>query len=122
MTPVDELLLFSASTFVVLLVIGRTRAAGSIATILYAGQLLALVKMGVPADTPIPASVALSVLDQPMAWRFDALSWYFALITLGAAFVSSWYASGAWLKVYVDAGSSAGLGASGGTTDDGVLS
>jgi NADH-quinone oxidoreductase subunit M len=100
MTPLDELLLFSALTFVVLLAIGRARVAGAIATILYGGQLLALIKMGVPTEEAVPASLLVTVLDQPMTWRFDALSWYFALITIGAALAASWYASGSWLDAY----------------------
>jgi formate hydrogenlyase subunit 3/multisubunit Na+/H+ antiporter MnhD subunit len=100
MTALDELLLFSALTFVVLLFAGRTRAAGGVATILYAGQLLALIKMGVPGMEPIGSALEISVFDQPMHWRYDALSWFFALITVGAALASAWYASGAWAAAY----------------------
>ena len=101
MTPLDELLFFSALTFLVLLLIGRMRMAGGIAAILYGGQLLALIKMGVPSGEPIPSALLITVLDQPMTWRYDALSWYFALITVGAAFFSAWYASGGWLDRYI---------------------
>ncbi len=35
-------------------------------------------------------------MEHTLSWRFDALSWYFAIITLGAAFLSSWFAAGEW--------------------------
>jgi NADH-quinone oxidoreductase subunit M len=103
-TPLDELLLFSALTVVVLLAVGRLRIAGPVAAILYGGQLLALLKMGVPGGEPVPSGLVTRVLDQHMTWRFDALSWYFALITLGAAMLSAWFASGAWLDAYARKG------------------
>ena len=82
MTSLDQLLLFSAFTFVFLLFFGHLRMAGSIATILYGGQLLGLIKMGLPGAEPVPSALLITVLDQPMTWRYDALSWFFALITI----------------------------------------
>jgi len=100
MTPLDRLYLTSALTVLVLLLVGRTRRAGWLATLLYAGQVLALIGIDIPQGASVPSTLALSVLDQPMHWRFDGLSWFFALITLGAALFASWYASGAWMDRY----------------------
>jgi NADH-quinone oxidoreductase subunit M len=33
-------------------------------------------------------------------WSFTGLSWFFALITIGAAFLASWFASGEWGQRY----------------------
>lgn len=105
MTPLDELLLFSGLTFVAMLFIGKWRMAGAIAAVLYGGQLLALIKMGVPASgDPVPSVMLITVLDQPMTWRYDALSWFFALITVGAGMLSAWYASGVWGEKYTREG------------------
>jgi NADH-quinone oxidoreductase subunit M len=97
MTPLDLLLVVSALTALALLALGHLRAAGALAPALYAAQLLVLLGMGLPAGSAVPSSLHLTVLDQPMTWRYDALSWFFALITLGAALFSAWYASGVWM-------------------------
>jgi formate hydrogenlyase subunit 3/multisubunit Na+/H+ antiporter MnhD subunit len=104
MTPLDQLLLASAITVALLLVLGHLRLAGPLAVVLYAVQLGLLLNTGIPADGPVAASLAITVLDQPLTWRYDALSWFFALITLGAAVLSAWYASGAWLARYLEEG------------------
>jgi NADH-quinone oxidoreductase subunit M len=102
------LLSVSALTVAVMLVIGHTRAAGWIATILYALQGGLLLSMGEIAYTPgvIEASLRFSVLGQPMAWEFTTLSWFFALITLGAALAAAWYAAGEWGERYQASGGS----------------
>lgn len=97
MTALDLLLVVSALTALALLALGHLRAAGILAPALYAAQLLLLLGMGLPADSPVPSSLHLTVLDQPMTWRYDALSWLFAVITVGAALFCAWYASGVWM-------------------------
>ncbi|MEW8587421.1 MAG: NADH dehydrogenase subunit, partial [Candidatus Thiodiazotropha sp.] len=103
LTLLDELLLFSGATLLVALFIGRGLAAGWMVTILYGGQLLALLKMAVLGyeGGTIASSLTLEVMGQALSWRFDALSWFFALITIGSALLSSWFSCGAWERSYI---------------------
>ncbi len=102
LTPLDELLLFSGATVLVALLLGRRLAAGWMVTILYGMQLLGLLKLASLGygGEPVAASLSFEVLDQRLAWRFDALSWFFALITLGSALFSSWYSCGEWERAF----------------------
>ncbi|MGA7981509.1 MAG: proton-conducting transporter membrane subunit [Chromatiaceae bacterium] len=109
MTALDHLLLVSGLTAFALLLFGRLRFAGWMAVLLYAVQLVLLIKTGALQHGPVTSSIAISVLGQPITWRYDAMSWFFALITLGAAVVTAWYAAGAWLDTYVKRGQSARL-------------
>ena len=98
MTALDHLLLLSATSVFAMLLFGRQRYAGWLSTLLYAVQFAALVRfadVGYGAE-PIQSTLHFGVLGHELAWRFDALSWYFALITIGAALLASWYASGSW--------------------------
>ncbi|MEW8561878.1 MAG: proton-conducting transporter membrane subunit, partial [Candidatus Thiodiazotropha sp.] len=106
LTLLDELLLFSGATLLVALFIGRGLAAGWMVTILYGGQLLALLKMAVLGyeGGTIASSLTLEVMGQALSWRFDALSWFFALITIGSALLSSWFSCGAWERSYIRQG------------------
>ncbi|MEJ2454184.1 MAG: proton-conducting transporter membrane subunit [Candidatus Thiodiazotropha sp.] len=101
-TPLDELLLYSGATVLVALLLGRRLAAGWMVTILYGVQLLGLLKMASLGygGTPISSSLSFQVLGQTLSWRFDALSWFFALITLGSALLSSWYSCGEWERAF----------------------
>ena len=106
MTPLDLLLLLSVGSFLLLLAVGNLRFAGPLAAVLYAGQLAALLWMGLPKGGAIPASLHLTVLGHDMSWRYDALSWFFALITIGAALLAAWYAAGVWADRYAADGRS----------------
>ncbi len=106
LTPLDTLFLVSALTVVLMLLIGRMRIAGPVAVILYGAQFAALIATGTLFGEPVTSSFVVSVLDQPMHWRYDALSWFFAMITIGAAFVSAWYAAGAWMDRFREQGRS----------------
>lgn len=106
MTPLDELLLFSAITFVLMLLFGRMKMAAGVAVILYAGQFIALLKTGAMSGDPVAASITISVFDQPMHWRYDGLSWFFAMITIGAAGLAALFAAGPWLDKYIEQGHS----------------
>jgi formate hydrogenlyase subunit 3/multisubunit Na+/H+ antiporter MnhD subunit len=101
-TPLDELLLYSGVTVLVALLLGRKLEAGWMVTILYGVQLLGLIKMASLGygGAAIASSLSFEVLGQTLSWRFDALSWFFALITLGAALLSSWYSCGEWERAF----------------------
>ncbi|MBV2089471.1 MAG: NADH dehydrogenase subunit [Candidatus Thiodiazotropha sp. (ex Ctena orbiculata)] len=102
----DELLIFSAATVLVALILGRGLAVGWMVTILYGGQLLVLLKMAALGygGNPIASELSLSVMGQDLSWRFDALSWFFALITLVAALLTSWFSCGEWERKFKQQG------------------
>ena len=109
MTSLDQLLLLSALTAIVALLAGNSKISGWLATLLYAGQFFLLLSMsglGYGSLAVVDSSMSFHVLDIEMHWRFDALSWFFALITLGAALLSSWFAAGEWGRHYRQQGSS----------------
>ncbi|MGD2082753.1 MAG: proton-conducting transporter membrane subunit, partial [Chromatiales bacterium] len=80
--------------------------AGPLLVVLYGAQLAALVYSGTLSGEPVTASFGVRVLGQPMHWRYDALSWFFAMISIGAGFFCAWYASGAWQGTYAEGGRS----------------
>ena len=109
MTSLDQLLLLSALTAFVALLAGNSKISGWLATVLYAGQFFLLLSMsglGYGSLAVVESSMSFHVLGLDMHWRFDALSWFFALITLGAALLSSWFAAGEWGQHYRQQGSS----------------
>jgi len=97
-SALDHLLLTALLTVVLALLAGGRRLGGWLLTLSYAGQLAALLRLsplayegGVALATP-----SFTVFGQPLGWRFDALSWFFALITIAAALLASWFAAGDW--------------------------
>ena len=106
LTSLDHLLLISALTLGLMLLIGGMRIAGAVSVVLYAAQFAALIATGTLFGEPVASSFVLQVLDQNLHWRFDALSWFFGMITIGAAFVSAWYAAGAFMDRFREQGHS----------------
>jgi NADH-quinone oxidoreductase subunit M len=109
MTPLDQLLLLSGLSVVAVFVLGNRPVTGWCATLLYVIQGVALLQMsglGYGNVQGIESSVTFEVLGHALHWRFDGLSWFFALITLGAAILASWFASGEWGQRYRGAGGS----------------
>jgi NADH-quinone oxidoreductase subunit M len=112
MSPLDQLLGVSAVTVIAMLLFGNVRSAGWWAVALYAvqaGVLLLMSGLGYGSQQLVTSGLEISVLDQVLHWRFDALSWFFALITLGAALCSSWFAAGEWAQRYREQGGSTRL-------------
>ncbi|MCU7814906.1 MAG: NADH dehydrogenase subunit [Candidatus Thiodiazotropha sp. (ex Lucinoma kastoroae)] len=106
LTSLDELLIFSGATLLVALILGRGLAAGWMTTVLYGGQLLVIIKMAALgySDATIQASISFEIMGQSLSWRFDALSWFFALITVASALLSSWFSSGEWERSFKQQG------------------
>lgn len=106
MSALDVLLLFSGFSLLMTLLLGKQRFAGWMNSLLYAIQLILLLRMSSVGygGEAIFSSFNIEVMDQRLSWRFDALSWFFAVITLGAALFSSWYASGAWGLRFIEKG------------------
>ena len=69
--------------------------------VLYVGQFLLIINMASlvymgSSVSEIQSSFHLVLLGESLQWRFDALSWFFAIITVGAALFASLFMSGAW--------------------------
>jgi NADH-quinone oxidoreductase subunit M len=104
LTPLDLLFLLSGLTLVLMLLFGRLRMAGMLSVLLYAAQFAALVATDTLHGGPQASSLQIGVLEHTLHWRYDALSWFFAMITIGAGFVCAWYAAGAWTDRYREQG------------------
>ncbi len=106
MTALDNLLLLAALTVLLLLAGRRLSSLGWYLTILFGAQFAGLLMMGGLGygAAPVPSSLSIQVLGHSMGWRFDALSWLFALITVGAGLTSSWYLAGDWGRHYLQRG------------------
>ncbi|MBC8209666.1 MAG: NADH dehydrogenase subunit [Gammaproteobacteria bacterium] len=111
MSMLDTLLLISLLTVLLTGLGQRVTFIGWIATLLLTAQLLTLLLMGKLGygGEIIDASFGFSILGQPLNWRYDALSWFFALITIGSALAGSAFAAGAWGDQYRKEGGNPGL-------------
>ena len=109
--PLDALLLLSLATVLVGLAGLRLPLVGWLLALGYAVQLYALFAMaGIAYEGGEAVSAAAwTILGQELVWRYDALSWFFALITLGAALPTAIYGAGEWADRYREAGGSPGL-------------
>lgn len=107
----DQLLLFSLLTGAVAAFFGDRRIAGTLLAILYFGQFLMLVKLAPLGygGEPVDSAWMPVIFGEALRWRLDALGWYFALITVVAAWLVTWYASGEWGKGYVERGGNLGM-------------
>lgn len=111
MTLLDGLILLALMTAVVSLLGSRHSVIGWVTAALFAGQLFILFLMsglGYGGEV-IQSSLTMSIFGQALSWRFDGLSWFFALITIGAALASSVFAAGEWGRQYRQNGGNPGL-------------
>lgn len=92
MIMLDLLLLTGLLTCVLALLLAGNKAGRFGLTAMYAVQLLLLLQIDPLVITQ--SAFSITVLGQTMGWQFDGLSWFFALITLAIALLSSWYAAG----------------------------
>jgi len=79
---------------------GHRRYAGWLGVLAYAAQLIVLFALW--DQMPIIASFSFTVLDNWVHWKMTGLGWFFAVITLGAAFFSSWYMASEWAETQKD--------------------
>lgn len=111
MTVLDQLLLFAFITGAVASFIGDRRFAGTLLAILYFGQFLLLIKLAPLGYGAVPVISAWQpeLFGETLVWRMDALGWYFAMITVAAGWLVTWYASGEWGEGYRERGGNMGL-------------
>ena len=99
MNLLDLLLLLALFTALAMLVLGNWRAAGWLSVLLYGAQLALVVRIGNALRSGTPAldsELHLQVLGNALHWGMSGLGWFFAFITVGAAFFCAWFASGEW--------------------------
>ena len=106
MTSLDILFLVSGTTLLSAVLFGRLRLAGPVLVILYAAQIWALIHAETLFGDPVVSSWQITVLNQPMNWRYNALSSFFAILAMGAGLVSALYAVGPWLEKHLETGHS----------------
>jgi NADH-quinone oxidoreductase subunit M len=109
MSLLDKLLILSALTVVLALFMGQRKMAGWLVTVVYAGQLAALWMMsglGNGQLEMIHSSLEFTIWQFHLHWQFDALSWFFALITVASAMLASWFSAGGWSRHYHQQGRS----------------
>ncbi|MGD2119839.1 MAG: proton-conducting transporter membrane subunit [Chromatiales bacterium] len=102
LNPLDLLLLVSAATVVIAILIGSMHKAGLLLTLIYAGMLFVLLQFDV--GTVTASSLSIHVFGQALHWQFDSLAWFFAIISIGAAWLASWYTAGEWADGFVESG------------------
>ncbi|WP_198263708.1 proton-conducting transporter membrane subunit [sulfur-oxidizing endosymbiont of Gigantopelta aegis] len=113
MTVLDQLLLFSALSTLVIIGLNRLAWVDKLSPVFYAIALYFLIQMsglGYGEQSSVSASFQLTVLGETLHWRFDAISWFFALITLISALFAAVYMSGAWGQYYREKTSPAASG------------
>jgi NADH-quinone oxidoreductase subunit M len=106
LTPLDLMFGAAAATLLLAILLGRWRIAGPLLTLGYALQFWLLLETGTLRGEPMAAALGFDILGHGLGWRYDALSWFFAMITIGAGFVSAWYAGGSWQRLHQSQGQS----------------
>jgi formate hydrogenlyase subunit 3/multisubunit Na+/H+ antiporter MnhD subunit len=94
MNLLNLLLLLSLLTIGLVYWFGNRRYAGWLGVLAYGAQLMVLVALW--DKMPIMASFSFTVLDNWVHWKMTGLGWFFAVLTVGAAFFSSWYMASEW--------------------------
>ncbi len=98
----DPLLSVSLLTVLLMLGLGQHRHAGWLAVAAYLVQLILLGVMGTmlayspDKDMAIASGLQIVVMGDTMSWAMTGLGWFFAVVTVGAALFTAWFAAGAW--------------------------
>ncbi len=102
MNTFDQLLLLALVTVLTTLLTGGLRWGGWLATLLYAGQLVLLFGMATVGQegASVSSGLAIEVPGFVLHWEMTPLSWFFALLTVGAGLLCSAYAAGEWGQAY----------------------
>ncbi len=92
----DLLLALAFGNLGLMLLAGRNPTAGLLSMILYALQGWVLVMLMPALAEGAASGLAFQVFGWSLSWELNGLGWFFAIITVGAAFFSAWFAAGAW--------------------------
>jgi len=93
----DMLLLVTIAAIPLSALLAPSTAGRWLLVALYALQLGLL--FAIPLGEAAPSGLSFSLLGNAVGWQLDALGWYFAAVTLGAAGFSAAYAAGEWGSV-----------------------
>lgn len=99
MSLLDILLAVALGLAIVMAVAGTARLGGLVASLAYGAMLIVLAMMAPQLDAGpgmIGSALHFGILGQRLGWAINGLGWFFALITVAAAFFASWFASGEW--------------------------
>lgn len=112
MNLLDQLFLISAVAVIAVIVMNRSAWISKLSPVIYALQLFILIKMsslGYGGEI-IHSSYTLTILGESLQWRFDAVSWFFAIITVATGLFAAIFMSGAWGDDYRSKTSNAAYG------------
>lgn len=113
MSGLDQLFIAAAVSVLLVLLLNRTTLADKLAPVLYAVLLIILIRMaalGYGGDA-IAATFKPEFLGFSLHWRYDALSWFFAIITVGIGLFTALFMAGDWARYYREENSPAAYGA-----------
>ncbi len=99
MTNLDLLLLIAAATALAAMAVGRWRGFGTLSVLAYGVQLALLVQAGLDLHAGAggwTSALRLEVFGNTLSWTLTGFGWFFAVITVGAALFSAWFAAGEW--------------------------
>jgi NADH-quinone oxidoreductase subunit M len=102
MSVLDVLFISSAVSVLIVLLLSRTTSIDKLAPALYAVLFIILINMsslGYGGDT-ITSAFNPEFLGFTLHWRYDAVSWFFAIITVGIGLLVAIYMAGDWAKYY----------------------
>jgi len=108
LSPPDLLLSVAVLTVAVVLAAGNSRWSGWLATLGYTlqfGVLMQMAGLGY-GEAAIDSALRFTVFGWSLYWQYNALSWFFAVITVGAALLTAMFAAGDWGRQYKEQGGS----------------
>jgi len=111
MNLLDQFFVLIAVALVSITVLRNFRINDKMAPLWYGLMVVMLVRMAALAygDTTLASAYNFEILGFNMHWQFNALSWFFAIITVVAALASAIFISGDWGRQYREQGGNYGL-------------
>jgi len=113
MSVLDVLFISSAVSVLFVLLLSRTTLIDKLAPVLYAVLFIILINMsssGYGGDT-ITSAFNPEFLGLTLHWRYDAVSWFFSIITVGIGLLAVIFMAGDWAKYYREKNSRGAYGA-----------
>ena len=101
MNLLDALLLASLATTVIMFLYGNHPRVAWMSVGFYGVQLAVAALLGYQLSQTggtQTLGITFTVMGNPLIWTMSGLGWFFAIITIGAALFSAWYAAGEWSK------------------------
>lgn len=111
MNLADMLILLSIIATVMIGYIRQLNSIGWITSILLAMQFALLIMLypEVQDGNAVDLSLSLEFFQLSLHWQFDAVAWFFAIITVGAALASSVFAAAEWGEWFKTEGGHPGM-------------